>query len=334
MKKYLFLSLVVAFLPLSLMAQDDMYFVPKKSEKPAQSADAVAKALKPVRPLDMSVDEYNKRYLGSSYVPIDSLGNDVIDFAAGDGTYPKDTVYIYKDRDDRDYYYSARMGMFDGFYGWYDPWFYGYRGLYWGHYYPGYYYPYWYSPWAYGLYDPWMYGYYTYYGWYDPWYYGWYDPWYYRGYGYGGGYFARNSHHNYTVSPSAVSRGSRGHGYATASNGTFGGRRVSSGSFGGGRSMSSASTASRVNSSSNRSVISGRRTFGGNRTSTTYDSGRTYSAPSSAYNNSSSVSYSSSSSYSGSSSGGSFGGGGSRSGGSFSGGGGGRSGGGSFGGRR
>ena len=57
MKKYLFLSLMVAFLPLSLMAQDDMYFVPKKSEKTTLSTEAAQKALKPIRQLEMTVDE-------------------------------------------------------------------------------------------------------------------------------------------------------------------------------------------------------------------------------------------------------------------------------------
>ncbi len=338
MKKYLFLSLMVAFLPLSLMAQDDMYFVPKKSEKTTLSTEAAQKALKPIRQLEMTVDEYNKRYLGSSYVAIDSLGNDVIDFTAGDGTYPsKDTVFVFVKDDSRDYYYSARMGLFDDFYGWYSPWFYGYRGYYWGHYYPGYY-PYWYSPWAYGFYDPWMY-----YGWYDPWYYGWYAPWYgyypgyYSSYWYGG-YYAYNPHRNYTVSPSnQLSRGSRGHGFVTASNGTFGGSRISGGSFSGARGSSTASAGSRVSSTSatRGSAITGRRSYGGNRSySTNSYSSPSYSSSSSSYRSSSSVS--SGSSYSsGSSSGGSFGGGGSRSGGSFGGGGGGRSGGGgSFGGRR
>ena len=343
MKKQILLSLILVALPLSLLAQDDMYYVPKKEVKKKTETTQKTTTERPVyhRGLDMSTDEYNRRGLSSSYqvVGTDSLGNDIIEFVAGDGSYTTpDTVYVYKDNE-REFEYSARMGMFDDYYGWYSPWFYGYRGLYWGHYYPG-----WYSPWAYGLYDP--YYYYGYYGWYDPWYdpwyygpyYSWYDRYYWRYpyYYYGGGYVYTGTYHGgysnsrpshvFASRDNGITRSQRGRGTTTASHGSFGGRSINSRttagvSGGGGTTSSSRSRISRGNS--------GTSGFGGSRTSSS--SSRTYSAPSSS--SSSSGSYSRSS---GSSSGGSFGGGGSRSGGGFSGGGSGRSGGGGggFGGRR
>lgn len=168
-KRDLFLTLLVAFTPIGAIAQDDMYF---GSDSKAQKADkAKVEAYEqqerefynnyPGRVRD--VDEYN-RYgrLHSYYQKIgkDSLGNDIIQFQAGDGQYP-DSI-ITNNGNDEDYQYSRRLGRYDDFYGWYDPYFYSYR-----------------NPWRWGWYDPWYYDY-----WYDPWFY---DSWY--GYGWGWPYY-------------------------------------------------------------------------------------------------------------------------------------------------
>ncbi len=328
MKKFLLLTVIVGMAPLSMFAQnDDMYFVPNKADKEARKAAAEAARTytpPPPRYLDMSVDEYNRRHLSSSYEKIgtDSVGNDIIEFSAGDGTYPTtpDTVYVYKYDDSDDFRYSSRMGIFDDFYGWYDPFLYGYRGSFWG----GLYYPY-YGPWFRSrYYDPFFAGWYGWYDWYDPWYYSYYrwgwDPWYYSSYGwYSPFYWGRrfvgtyayngNTQHHGVTRYSALSAGNAVHhkGYTTTSRGTFGGRGVARGNYG-----SSSSRSSRTYSSS-----STRSGFGGSRAGT-YSSG-----------SSGTRSYSSGSSGGSRSSGGSFGGGGSRSGGGFSGGGRGGGGGGS-----
>ena len=361
MKKLVLLLLLIAgCMPISLFAQDDMYFVPKKAEKDvAKTKNGIGgDSLSKVKPLDVSVDEYNRRHMKSSYKTLgsDSLGNDIIEFEPGDGKYPKiDTVKVYQPpMDDDDFYWSAQMGLFDGYHGWYDPFFYGYFGR-WGHYYDMWY-P-WYHPWAYGLYDPWYNGwYYGYY--YGPWgYYGsWYlDP-YYWGWGMymypGWGYPHYHVNYGYTVhdvpgtrgraSKSPASLGARGHGYTTAQHGTFGGNRIGNNTFGtsgNGYGSSSSSRGTYASSPTQRSGFGGSRSASAARAS----ANRSYvpATSSSSWQGSSSYSgssFSSSSAASSSSSSGSFGGGGSRSGGGFSGGGSGRSGGGGggggFGGRR
>ena len=362
MKKLVLLLLLIAgCMPISLFAQDDMYFVPKKAEKDvAKTKNGIGgDSLSKVKPLDVSVDEYNRRHMKSSYKTLgsDSLGNDIIEFEPGDGKYPKiDTVKVYQPpMDDDDFYWSAQMGLFDGYHGWYDPFFYGYFGR-WGHYYDMWY-P-WYHPWAYGLYDPWYNGwYYGYY--YGPWgYYGsWYlDPYYWGWgmYGYPGwGYPHYHVNYGYTVhdvpgtrgraSKSPASLGARGHGYTTAQHGTFGGNRIGNNTFGTsgngyGSSSSSSSRGTYASSPTQRSGFGGSRSASAARAS----ANRSY-VPATSSSSWQGASSSPSSSFSSparssSSSGGSFGGGGSRSGGGFSGGGSGRSGGGGggggFGGRR
>ena len=352
MKKFIILSILAVFLPVTMMAQDDVYFTPKKVEK---KADKAAQTKSEVQPAVVThsgssrdVDEYNRRGLQSYYQKIgtDSLGNDIIEFHVGEGySSANDTIYagpVQYDFDDADsdYEYTRRMSRWDGFY---DPWFYsmgyGWHSPWWYHRYG------WYDPWFYDSfwYDPWYYG--GYYGWYSPWYYGgwggyygWHSPWYYGGwYGGWGGYWWP---HNYAVAYNGPT-GSQGHGRinynvhrgirngssVTFDHGTFGGRSV--GTFGGSRSTSA--SASRSTGSKNRTTRNANGNFGGSR-SRSYDNG------SSSRSNTRSYTPSSSSS-SGSFGGGSFGGstyGGSRSsGGSF--GGGHSSGGGSrggFGGRR
>lgn len=177
MKKLLMLLVLAGAMPLASMAQDDVYFTPsKKAATPKEEQPTYYCGSK------RSVDEYN-RYgkLNSYYQKIgsDSLGNDIITFMPGDGTYHdssiEDTVYVYpgsaKFDDGDDYAYTRRMSRWDGFY---DPWFYD-----------TFYGPYgWYGSW----YDPWYRWYGGWYGWYDPWYYGyagWYSPYYYGYYGWG-----------------------------------------------------------------------------------------------------------------------------------------------------
>lgn len=152
-------------------AQDDMYFMPKKTEK-------VVKEVAPVEPYyenRMDVDDYNRRgFFGNQGYALssDTTANDVINFSTSDSLDAAGYAGVGDEYDEGynpedDYVYSRRMSRFDDFY-WYDPWYYGWYGPYW--YGSPYWYAYsgWYSPW----YDPW------YYGWYRPWGYGWYYSWY------------------------------------------------------------------------------------------------------------------------------------------------------------
>ena len=235
--RFLFLSALIGVMPLSMAAQDDdLYFTPKKSSEPEMSArhDRVSYD----RPAyycgsNRNVDEYNRRGKLKSYyqkVGTDSLGNDIIEFREGDGTYGKadldSTITIYPgseryyDDDDSDFAYSRRMGRFDGFYGYWDPTFYG---SYWGSpYWRGYYG--WYDPW----YDPWYYGSY-----YSGWYGGWYNPWYYGYYGWGwphygwGGWYAPG-HYAYNGPTGTRNHSAFGSGTTGGNHGAFGSR----GSFG------------------------------------------------------------------------------------------------------
>lgn len=189
MKRLLFIAMFMASMPLAMMAQandDDVYFTPKKhSQELSSSVEPSAYYSGSSR----DVDEYNRRGKLKSYyqkIGTDSLGNDIIQFHTGNGQYsseygvPTDSIYpgserYYEDADVDDYAYARRMGMFDGWYGWYNPYFYSYRfGPYYNSWY-GWYDPWYYSSW-YG-YNPWYYGYgwgYPYYGWG-----GWYRPTYY-----------------------------------------------------------------------------------------------------------------------------------------------------------
>ena len=361
MKKFLLITFIVGLVPLSSFAQvDDMYYVPSKADKEARKAAAEAKAAREAaaaaqartytppapKPLEMSVDEYNRRHLSSSYEKIgtDSVGNDIIEFSAGDGTYPArvDTVYVYKYDDSDDFRYSSRLGLFDDFYGWYSPFLYGWRGSYWN----SFYYPYYGSWYLNRWYDPWYLGWYGWYDWYDPWYYGYYrwgwDPWYYSYYGwgypwysgygyrygwygwytgwYGGGGIAYGGttgtrNHGNVAHHSAMSAGITRHdGYTTTSRGTFGGRTVANGTYG--ASSGYSGTDSRSHSSS-----SPRAGFGGSRATSSSGSYSGSSTPSRVSTPSSSNVGSGSYGGGSRSSGGSFGGGGRRSGGGFSGGG-------------
>ena len=272
MKKWLLLTAVAGVLPFTLYAQDDMYFTPSKTKEKSKVVTVEQEQPTYYSGINQDVDEYNRRRLHSSYqfVGTDSLGNDVIDFTQGSG-YPKDTVYVLQDDDD-DFAYSRRMGRFDGFYGWYDPYFYGYwggpwRSSYWG----------WYDPWYWGYYDPWYYSsWYGYYGWGWPYRYRYYDYAWYPTYRYGGGRHGRPV--TGTRNHGSVARGVPG-----SSHGTFGSRgsgarnsgsraygsRSGSGSYspqgsfsGGSRSSSGTSRRSSGSSFGSSSRSSGSGSFG------------------------------------------------------------------------
>lgn len=206
MKKTIFTTLAAMLLPLTMMAQDDMYFTPTKAEvkaaKEARKKDREAeiarrKAYEQARGvyysgLNKTDDEYNRRVSHRDFKPVaindtilastDSIASDIIEFPAGNasrmekGVYPTadearvDTVYKYIVMDDDDYRYSRLLSRYDDFYfryAFHDP----------------FYNPWYYNPWYYG--PRWSYNYYAWSGWYDPWFapwygpgWGWYDPWY------------------------------------------------------------------------------------------------------------------------------------------------------------
>ena len=265
MKKMLFYLL--AFMPLSMMAQDDdLYFVPKKKASVEVVTDNYG------LPKDTyyegsnrSVDEYNRR-MKSSYTEIagDSSKVDVIDFNGQKGVYPdslkngdfeltkKMTRFDdYVLTDNEAFWAGYRKGVND--WGWHSPWYYSYYDWY-----DPWYYPYWYGGWYRGWYT----------GWYGPWYRGWYDPWYYGYYGYP--YYAYRSYPIYYGGSYTTYRSPRYHSprrsFGSGRSG-FGDRRTAGrgsfgASYGSGRPSSSSS---RMPSSSNGSFGASRGggSFGG-----------------------------------------------------------------------
>lgn len=271
MKKLIMSLLLLGVMPISMMAQDDdMYFVPTKENVAKEKNTYGMPSNTYYAGTSRSVDDYNRR-VWSTVEPIDSLGNDIIDFSAVRGVYP-DSAYTEVD-ETGDYQLTRKMSRFDDYtpsaaywegyrdgqwmspwyspswyyrswYSWYDPW-------YWNDpwYYPGWRYG-WYSPWYYG-YGAWYGGYYGYYG-YAGW--GGYHHGTYRprqtthrvqhlgGSNFGGhrGTSTRPSTRDYNTSGSSFG-GSRSSSYRpSGSSGSFGGGagRSGSGSFGGGRSTS------------------------------------------------------------------------------------------------
>ncbi len=278
-----------AFLPSGMLAQDDdMYFVPTKEN--------VAKATKnygmPEHTYysgsNRSVDEYNRR-LDSYAYPIDSTGNDIIDFSAVRGVYP-DSAYA-QPSDGDDYTLTRRMTRFDGYTPseaywdgyragrWASPWYswYDYDPWYWDSWY-------WHDPFYYSSWYGWGYPY-RYSGWYSPYYYGYYRPVVYYG---GGGRYrgvsgrswsrAGITHHK----SSSAQRGTNLGGYrsttsgsrtytptrtTTTNSGNLGGYRSSSsssGSFGGGGGVSRSSGGFSGGGGGGRSTGGG-RSYGGRR---------------------------------------------------------------------
>ena len=177
------------FLPLSMMAQDDdMYFVPTK-ENVAKEAKMYGMPQNVYYSgSNRSVDDYNRRAQFS--YPVDSTGNDIIDFSAVRGVYP-DSAYSQPVEND-DYALTRRMSRFDD----YTP-----SEAYWDGYRAGRWSSPWYNTW-YSWYDPWYYDswwywndpfyYSSWYGWRYPYYYStWYSPRYYGYHYYGGSYISR-----------------------------------------------------------------------------------------------------------------------------------------------
>lgn len=248
MKKLFFLLAMLGAMPFALHAQDDMYFTPTKVDKNAPQTDWDAPAY--YSGSDRDVDEYNRRGVYRK-IGVDSLGNDIIEFDTYDSkrhAAANDSLLRKYEQMAEDFEYTRRMSRYDDFYGWYDPWFYGWRG--WYGYYP------WYDPWYDPWFDPWYYGYgWRWRSWYDPWYYGWHRPyryWYGPIYTYRRGGLTGTRNHSYISGRGSGGRGNRGSvrdfsNTRTVSPGTFGNRSNSSrfdngsfgnrsGSFGGSRS--------------------------------------------------------------------------------------------------
>ena len=188
MKKLILLTLVSAF-SLSLMAQDDdMYFVPTKENVAKEARKYGMPQNVYYSGSNRSVDDYNRRVQFSS--PVDSTGNDIIDFSAVRGVYPDSADSQPVENDD--YALTRRMSRFDD----YTP-----SEAYWDGYRAGRWSSPWYNSW-YSWYDPWYYDswwywndpfyYSSWYGWRYPYYYStWYSPRYYGYHYYGGSYISR-----------------------------------------------------------------------------------------------------------------------------------------------
>ena len=193
MKKFLFLTLVLGTSIFALQAQDDMYFVPKKSKTVKAHSSFERFDELPVYHTgsSRSIDDYNHRN-SSDALTTDSV-SDIISFDEEMGVYPDSTH--------EDFLYTKKMTRWDGytptdaywegysqgqhdswsFRSWHSPWYYS-------SFYPWYdytWYDYWYYPawsWHYGWYSPWYLdrwswgwgGYYSSWYYYHPWYYGWY----------------------------------------------------------------------------------------------------------------------------------------------------------------
>ncbi|MCR5780754.1 MAG: hypothetical protein K6G70_09470 [Bacteroidaceae bacterium] len=220
-------SLLAAFaliLPLTIWAQDDMYFASsKKAKKEAAAKKEAQKQAQqratqrytidayPDEPLNItgsnrSVDEYNRRGYSSQRGGQAELvqqpdGRFVMEVPESDSTMVSTRSLIgnsyergYDEGfiDGEDYALTRRMGRF------------GYSSVYSSPWYYNYYDPFYYDDLYWGTYDPFYYGYYSYYGWnrpywgytygyYSPYwrgyygYYGWRNPYYYGGF-YGGYY--------------------------------------------------------------------------------------------------------------------------------------------------
>lgn len=352
----MFMSIVVAALPLTTMAQDDdMYFVPSKSKAKTVATETPRSSYTPVPDTyypgsSRNVDEYNRR--GSAYEVLPADTGDIISFAPVEGVYPDSLG---------DFQMTRKMSRWDGYEPsdaylagykqgrndatWHSPWYYSYYPWYDSWYWWD---PWYYSSWHYGWYDPWYYsgwgwhGYYGYYSYYNPWYY---DRWYWGG---GGGvHVAHNSGHyggNYhnlahgaggsryggggVAGTRKTSRYGNTGGMATGSR-TTGGTRVTSGNR---TTYGTRTTTGTTGSRGVRSAIStysGSSYSGGSYSSGSYSTPRSEGSRSSSYSGGgssytpsssgssvSSGSRSSGGSFGGSSSRGGGGGGGSRSGGS------------------
>ena len=190
MNKSLIIAMALSLAATAVTAQDDLYFTPAKKKTKAQREAERRAAREDIAGTyycgsNRNVDEYNRRGAFASHYEVlgtDSVGNDIIEFVPGDGTYPDsittDTVEAstlysppsYDYDEDEDFRYSRRMMEYDGYYpGWTagrwfcSPWYYRSAWWYWND--PWY----WSSSWYWN--DPWY--------WNAPWY--WNDPWYWHG---------------------------------------------------------------------------------------------------------------------------------------------------------
>ena len=201
MKRPFILLALVAAMPLTMNAQDDMYFVPTKKNVEKSKKDYGMPKDTYYSGSNRSVDDYNRRHTecwenqlkdGSQVVAIDSLGNEIATVNVKKGKSKRDSIL------NEDYKYTRMMEMWDGYQcsnaywrGYNDGRFNRWYG--WSSYYDPWYYSSWYGP--YSLwYDPWFYGYGGWYGgWYDPWFYGyagWYGGWHpYYDWGWHGHYY-------------------------------------------------------------------------------------------------------------------------------------------------
>ena len=136
-----------AFMPLSMLAQDDdLYFVSKKnkSTKVEEVQDPYG------MPKDTyysgsnrDVDEYNRRWKSQVEEITDSVDSLKEDYAL---TKKMTRFEDYQLADNAAFWAGYRAGRDDWRWGWYDPWYYGYAG--------------WYDPWYYRGYWGWRYPYY------------------------------------------------------------------------------------------------------------------------------------------------------------------------------
>ena len=110
MKKIILMTTILVSLPMLSMAQDDdMYFVPTKESKAKELKSYGMPADTYYSGSKKSSREYNRR-AWSSVAPIDSAGNDIINFSATEGVYP-DSAYSEAD----DYACTRKMSRFDGY---------------------------------------------------------------------------------------------------------------------------------------------------------------------------------------------------------------------------
>ncbi len=220
--KKLVLSLLVILTAnvTNMMAQDDMYFTPKKltteekaQKKAEKEARKQAEAIAEQRAYEEAmarvyrliyhedVDLYNRHY---GYQPGDSLVFDSLNTSDdrfvweenGDSLYNVRENYKFtrmmerfKELDDALTFGIYRPWYYNTWYDpWFDPWYYGYGPFRHHYYHYGYYpYPLYYS-WNYGYYDPWFYGHTGWYGSYRPLYYNTFYP--------GGYYFPHGGGHH------------------------------------------------------------------------------------------------------------------------------------------
>ena len=198
MKKFLLVSLMIFAFILSGMAQDDVYYSPKKSkiEYKKQDTSIQTDSVYYVEPTETSAGD---TYITNNYYDND----DYYDFKYSSrikrfhsnyylNSYYSDyyTNLYWYDYDPYDWGISIYFGynFWDPYYymPWYSPHYYGWYDWRWNNW----------NRWYYWNYDPYSYwGYYPHYGW-NYWNHGWYGNGYWSGYG-GGGYWNKPYYNSY-----------------------------------------------------------------------------------------------------------------------------------------